>query len=135
MSWYQGVVDPSGGLSFGIGLVLTGVVVQLVGRGAASGSIERNSVTGIRTKATQSSDDAWRAGHVAAAPWLSASAVIAGGSGVVTLMLAIALLATGRENPAVLAVPIVGVVVMLGLLVLSTVKANAAARATGPRDA
>lgn len=109
-----------------------GIVVQLVGRGAASGSIDRNSAVGIRTKATQSSDEAWRAGHVAAAPWLSATAITAGGAGVVTLGLSIALLATGRENPAVLVVPLISVLIVLGLLVMSAVTANKAARDTPP---
>lgn len=44
---------------------LIGLVVWMVARAAASGRITRNGVIGIRTRATQASDEAWQAAHAA----------------------------------------------------------------------
>jgi hypothetical protein len=61
MEWIGGVA-----LSFGL-FVLAGLL-PWVGRAGANGSLPRNDSTGIRTKWTTASPEAWAAGHRAAAP-------------------------------------------------------------------
>ena len=127
-------MDPAGGLAFGVGLVVVGVVVLAVGRGAARGSIPVNAAMGIRTAATMASEPAWRAGHGAAGPWLIAASVTAVGVGLVTLTLSIGLLVVGDESTAALALPLVGVLSFLALLTRAAVVANTAARALLDRE-
>ncbi len=127
-------MDPAGGLAFGAGLVVVGVVVLAAGRGATRGSIPVNSVIGIRTKATMASEPAWRAGHEAAGPWLVASSVTAVGVGLVTLALSVGLVVAGDESTAALVLPLVGVLSLLALLTRAAVVANTAARALIDRE-
>lgn len=52
-----------------IGIIMSPLVLLIVYatvKGAATGPVERNGMAGMRIKATQRSDAAWRAGHVAA---------------------------------------------------------------------
>lgn len=49
-----------------------GVVLLVIGRRAADGLLEPNPWSGIRTKATMASPEAWYAGHRAAAGFLKA---------------------------------------------------------------
>ena len=121
-------MDPVGGLIFGVGLLFLAGVLQTVKSQVSSGTLTRNSAVGIRTKATQSSDAAWEAGHRAAGPWLLASSITGAAAGVTAIVVAVALLATGGENPAVIAVPSAGLVAMMALLVTAAVKADSSAK-------
>lgn len=121
-------MDPAGGIAFGAGLVVLGLVMALVGSAVGRGTISRNSAVGIRTRATQSSDQAWQAGHRAAAPWLYASAAVGVSVGVVSIALSATLAAQGRTSAAVLVVPLGGAVVAMAVLVWATLKADGAAR-------
>lgn len=56
------------GLFAGVALGLIGGVIWAVTAAAANGRLARNGSVGIRTRATRSSDAAWRAGHQAALP-------------------------------------------------------------------
>lgn len=66
-----------------VGLVLVTVLfvaaallVQLVMRRAARGTLGPNHVAGMRTTATMSSPEAWRAAHEAAKGWTDVSTVV-----------------------------------------------------------
>jgi len=54
-----------------IKLGLSGAAVIATARMAATGRLRRNVLAGIRIPSTMHSDDAWRAGHVAAATALT----------------------------------------------------------------
>ena len=58
-----------------IKLGIGGVIAVAVGRTAAMGRLPRNPVIGIRIPSTLRSDEAWRAGHGAAASALTVSGV------------------------------------------------------------
>ncbi|GAA2911236.1 hypothetical protein GCM10020221_03740 [Streptomyces thioluteus] len=122
-------MDPVAGLVFGVGLIMLGVVMHYVKNQVASGSIQRNSVIGIRTKATMSSDSAWEAGHAAASPMLTVTYLTAYAVGAITLAIGLALMLSDAENPAVIIVPLIGIGAVLALLTAAAIKANSAARA------
>ncbi|WP_019813114.1 SdpI family protein [Saccharomonospora saliphila] len=122
-------MDAIGGLVvFAVALVALAGVLHAVRRGIRTGTLERNPALGIRTAATTSSDAAWRAGHVAAGPWLLAAARTGYGGGAVSGVL-IVLVALGVLPPPIaMVVPASALVVMVVLLVLGTRRANRAAR-------
>ncbi|URM91147.1 SdpI family protein [Streptomyces sp. MRC013] len=125
------VADPVAGFIFGLGLMALGVVIHYVKSKVASGGIQRNSVIGIRTKATMSSDSAWQAGHAAAAPMLTATFLTAYAMGVISSALGLTSTLGDAENPPVMVIAPGGLVVVLALLVIAAIKANSAARAVG----
>ncbi|MEU8892904.1 SdpI family protein [Streptomyces sp. NPDC048442] len=122
-------MDPVAGLVFGVGLLTLGLLIQYVKNQVVSGSIQRNSAIGIRTKATMASDAAWAKGHAAAAPTLTATFLTAYAVGAISLVTGVVMMVSDGRNPAVLVLPLCGLVVVLGLLVAASVRANAAARA------
>ncbi|MDF1705848.1 MAG: SdpI family protein [Aeromicrobium sp.] len=89
-----------------------------------AGTLERNALIGIRTRATMASDAAWAAGHHAAEPALRAAAWACGAAGLVGTVLAI--VGTWLAGVAVGA----GYGALLVMLVLATARASRAARAT-----
>lgn len=96
------MTDDQWGLLVGAAvLAVAALVTRLVTRRAAEGRLRPNHVAGMRTTATLSSPEAWRAGHVAAVGWT-------GGTSTVCLILALA--------AAVLAVAGVDVVWGVGFL-------------------
>ncbi|WPW33234.1 SdpI family protein [Streptomyces atratus] len=127
-------MDPVAGLVFGVGLITLGVMIHYVKNQVANGSIQRNSAIGIRTKATMSSDSAWQAGHASAAPMLTVTFLTAYAVGAISLAIILALTLSGDKNPAVIIVPLAGIVVVLALLTTAALKANSAARAVGHSD-
>jgi hypothetical protein len=54
---------------------LGGVIVLVLGRLSAAGTLPRNPLAGIRIPSTLRSDEAWKAGHRAAASALTAAGV------------------------------------------------------------
>lgn len=54
---------------------LSGVIILVLGRLSAAGRLPRNPLAGIRIPSTLRSDEAWRAGHRAAASALTAAGV------------------------------------------------------------
>lgn len=87
-------------------------------------SLPRNHVMGLRSRHTMSSDAAWRAGHVAAAPWTGAAAAVCF-LGVLAAWATAAL--TGSEQ-LVDGVGLVVMVLLVGCLLTALSVASAAAR-------
>ncbi|MEU5282506.1 SdpI family protein [Streptomyces sp. CA-278952] len=127
-------MDPVAGFTFGAGLMVLGAVIHYMKSQVASGSIESNSVMGIRTKATMSSDRAWQAGHVSAAPMLTVTFLTAYVTGAISLALGLAFTLSDTENATVIIVPSAGLVGVLTLLTTAAIKANSAACAVGHSD-
>lgn len=64
-----------------------GLVINYFAFRARAGTLTRQSFVGIRTRTTMASDEAWRAAHDVAWPWMAVGAWIMAISGVVPLML------------------------------------------------
>jgi hypothetical protein len=124
-------VDPAAGLISSIGLLVMAVVLHALEHQVATGTLERNGLVGIRTRATMTSDEAWRAGHSAANPRVRAAAYAGYGFAAVAIVSGIVLLALDADG-WVLAVPLVtalvGYAASLALLLLAAQAANRAAR-------
>jgi uncharacterized membrane protein len=102
-------------------LVAAGVLIGWIGIKATKGTLERNWMAGIRTKATLESDEAWEAAHYAGGrlmTWAGASSVVAG-----------LLLLVQPSNIAGLVILSVGVGLLLVLVVVSGIKGDRAAKA------
>ena len=109
-------------VALGIGALLagTGLAVALLTRRAADGRLRRNALAGIRTRATLSSDEAWRTGH-AAARGLSDAA------GVVFVLSGLAVVAV-RDAAGFAVVALVGAVLGTVLLLVAAWRAGRAVR-------
>ncbi|MEG9226142.1 SdpI family protein [Aeromicrobium sp. Sec7.5] len=105
-------------------LVSLGLLLGWTAHASRGDGLERNSLIGIRTRATMASDDAWHAGHRAAAGPLGVAAWSSGATGVTGTVLAIA--GSWLAGPAVA----VGYVALVVLLVVATLRAARAARST-----
>ncbi|MDO5511809.1 SdpI family protein [Corynebacterium sp.] len=108
-----------------IGVLTVALLFGPVVRAAARGEFDRGGLVGIRTRHTQRSDAAWRAGHAAALPWARRCLVVAAA---VVLLAVVAQWTLG--DPAGLVVALCGLVGQVGLVVLATCAANTAARET-----
>ncbi len=108
-------------MSKAIGLGFSGVVMIVLGRMAATERLPRNIFAGIRIPATMRSDEAWRAGHKAAA-----SALTTAGMGPVV----ISAIAVARRPGAkgLTALSRIASGWMLGWVGVAMVQANRAAR-------
>lgn len=105
---------------------LAGAIVVAVGRMAAMGRLPRNVLVGIRIPSTMSSDEAWRAGHLAAA-----SALTAAGAGPVAAAVAVAIKRPSPQTQKLLSRITTGW--LLAGVGLATVQARRAARAIETR--
>jgi len=104
-------------------LSLAGVIVIGLGRLAATGRLPRNVVAGIRIPSTLRSDEAWDAGHRAAA-----SALTVAGAG--PLAVGVYAVSTRKHPESQSVLTRVSTGWLLGWLGLATFRANRAARAT-----
>jgi uncharacterized membrane protein len=100
----------------------SGVIAVAVGRTAAAGRLPKNPFVGIRIPSTLRSDEAWRAGHRAAASSLTVS-----GIGPIAVATVVAVIRPGPHAQAVLIR--VGSAWLLGWLGRATLLASRAARA------
>jgi hypothetical protein len=102
-----------------------GLVMVVLGRAAGAGRLPRNLFAGIRIPSTLRSDEAWRAGHLAAA-----SAITVAGIGPIAAAMIIGLTKPDSRTERVLTQ--IGSAWLVGWLVRATFEANRAARAEAP---
>jgi len=126
-------VDAGGAVSlvgsfFVLALVLLGVAAMVGG-----GSLDRNGAVGIRTRATRASDDAWKAGHEAAHGALRATGLLCLGFGVLTALLALVVRGAAAEA-VVVGTAAAGYAALVAGLVVTSRRANTAARRAAPTD-
>ena len=69
----------------GIAMVAGGIALIVLGAIARAGKLTRQSVVGLRTKATMASDEAWKAGNEAAASWVVGAGVVFAAGGVMVM--------------------------------------------------
>lgn len=112
-----------GAVSKAINSAIAGVIVVSVGLLSATGRLPRNLFAGIRIPSTLRSDQAWRAGHRAAA----AALVTAGVGPIAAGVVARARKADGEGLPLLLRA---GNAWLLGWIGLASIQARRAARAT-----
>lgn len=109
------------GLLLGLAMIGAAVTIIVVNNGASSGRTGPNRGIGIRTAATRSSPEAWRAAHRAAAPIMQFAAMVSLVTGVVVLFL--------RSSPSLFwGVLLVGAVLLAVLSVVGAIVADRAAR-------
>ncbi|WP_432489196.1 SdpI family protein [Kineococcus sp. SYSU DK018] len=115
------------------GLVVLAVLLGVMASAVHSGGLERNSLMGVRTKATMHCDECWRVGHRAAEPGLRRAGWVAAVAAVVCVVLA--LLSSGRSWGEAVTLTAFGVSYagVVAVLLHATVVAGRAARAVHPR--
>lgn len=111
-----------------VGLIATAAAAHGVQTTYDRGNLNRNSMVGIRTKVTMSSERAWSAGHRAAGPWLLAAARIGYSIGALTGALAVLQLVIGSAFPLALTIPALGFATVIAVLIIGARSANSAAR-------
>ena len=104
------------------------LVLFAVTRMGAEGDMGRNSAVGIRLRATQRSDAAWRAGHAAALPVVKVSCVVVLALDLVCL--ALLFLGPGWLTPWLGGIPIVALLLAL----VPVVRAAARGAKNAPGD-
>ena len=105
--------------------VFVTVITALAGRG----TITANGLVGIRTRATQSSDAAWRAGHRAATPVLVGLTIVTAVAAVIVLV------ATRDSSSDATNTTGLWVLALVGIgIVVAAVRANSVAGVTDPDD-
>lgn len=105
----------------GISLGTAGVLLVWLGMKSRAGSLRRNYVAGLRTRATLTDDETWTAAQRAGWVWTTAAGVVSVITGVLILF---------RPSNAVgAAVAIGGTVIVLSLALLGGIKGEGAARA------
>lgn len=117
-----------GFVSFALGMLFLAGMIHYTRSAAMRGDLERNVGIGIKTKVTRSSDAAWKAGHLAAGPWLMAAAWTGYLGGSVTAVLAFVQALSETVFPLALVIPGAALVAMVVLLVLGANRANQAGR-------
>ena len=112
------------GLLLGLAMIAIAVTIIVVNNGAATGRIGPNPGFGIRTSATRSSKEAWRAAHQAAGPIMQFAAMVSLMTGIVVLFL--------RSSPNLFwGMLLVGAALLAILSIFGAVIADRAAKRVG----
>jgi hypothetical protein len=111
----------AGSATMAMAMLAASYIMWRVTQRTDAGTLRRNNIAGIRTKATLTSDDAWATGHKAAAPALRVAAGISGLTG-------IGLLLTTSRGDLTILVLIVGIALLLGAMAKAVIFANKAAK-------
>ncbi len=119
-------MDPISVFSLAGGLLFLSAVCSFLAASMASGELPRNNAVGIKTKHTQASDEAWLAGHEAAAATVK-RAGLAGWA----VLLGVSVLCIFRLWPWAMGLAGLGYVLLIGLTLVATSKANKAASSSG----
>lgn len=119
-------MDPISVFSLAGGLLIISAVLSFLSSSMASGQLVRNNAVGIKTRHTLASDQAWLAGHAAAA----ATVKKAGLTGWM-LLLGVAVLSLLKLWPWAMGLTGLGYLLLIGLLIVATSKANKAASQSG----
>lgn len=112
-----------------LGLVVATAAVHHVRDSTVGGALERNVLFGLRTRATLSSDRAWREGHLAAVPWLTATVRVGYAAAALAAVSLTAALVADAFLPFAWIAAAGGYAALLGFLITGTARADAAARA------
>lgn len=106
-------------LIMGITWLIAGALTLWIGIKAKNGTLQKNFVAGIRTSKLLASEENWRRGHQAAAPFLIAASLplIAGGIACVFL-----------DDPTINLISIAVVALLLIFVLVGTARAHAAVK-------
>ncbi|MCS3493697.1 hypothetical protein M2368_002721 [Arthrobacter sp. JUb119] len=116
-------MDPAGVIAFMFGLLSITLVAAFLAPMARDRKLARNAAIGIKTRHTLASDEAWLTGHQQAAPLIAVASM----AGWAALACAGVLCVLGQFGFAFAATG-AGYLAAIALLVISTAKANKAAR-------
>jgi hypothetical protein len=70
----------------GIAMMVGGIALVVLGVLGRTGKLTRQSIVGLRTKATLASDEGWNAAHEAAADWVVGAGAILAAGGVLVML-------------------------------------------------
>ena len=116
-------MDPTSTIRLMFGLLILTVTASILAPMTAADKLGRNTMVGIKTRHTLSSDEAWLAAHRHAAPTLR----IAAWAGWILLAIAAALCFM-QNFPLALSVTSAGFIIALALLLIAGFRANQVAK-------
>ena len=121
-------MEPQAIVTLTVPLVMLSLLCAYVAYAAGNGSLEANSAVGLRTKATKSSNAAWRQGHQAARPLMLAAAITGMVGAITTLSLLLVDPESLSEGPTGLMIPGAALLATLALLISSGIQADRKAK-------
>ncbi|WP_035754421.1 SdpI family protein [Pseudoglutamicibacter albus] len=113
---------------FLIDALLISLLAVWMARATSKGSLERNQLIGIRTKATLASDGAWDVAHKAAIPYMNAAAIIGFAGAALALLSLLMRPADGSLTGIHYAIPTVALALQVVILIWGSVIGNRRAK-------
>ena len=110
-------------LPFIAGLVILTLMTTVLAPQMKSGKLQRNSAIGIKTRYTQANDQAWKQGHLQAAPWVQTASWTGW-----TILIAVTILCLVDQVAVAFGITGLGYVICIGLLLISGKQANVVAK-------